>query len=195
MRNLKMKKNVKKYLITAKTQLIFSLVAFSITLVSFSTPSAKANEIKTLQLDKAKIPVELSQIPFHKIFNLSNSKNELNLKTNKYDLIIIDFWASWCTPCLESIPYYNSLIAKSKKKILFIPISIDSTEKMAVNFKKKLKNITVELFWDKDKVLKPYFSIEVLPYMFVYDTNLKFVKEYRGFDLDKKKATYENLFL
>lgn len=192
-----MKKIVQKYLTPRKAQVSFSRVAFALilALVSFSTSSTKANEIKTLKLDKAKIPIELSQIPLHKLFNLTNSKNQLDLKTNKYDLIIIDFWASWCTPCLESIPYYNSLIVKSKKKILFIPISIDSTEQMAVNFKKKLKNITVELFWDKEKILKPYFLIEVLPYMFVYDTNLKFVKEYRGFDLDQKKATYEKLFL
>ncbi|MCK9404589.1 MAG: TlpA family protein disulfide reductase [Chitinophagaceae bacterium] len=44
----------------------------------------------------------------------------------KGKLILIDFWASWCLPCREDIPYLKKIIQESPKdKIVFLSISID----------------------------------------------------------------------
>lgn len=176
--------------------LIFSFdwkaVAYTNTLSYATTASAVTNKI---QLEKAEVPASLLEVPWNKLLNLTNEKNKLSIKPQDYDLVIVDFWASWCMPCLSSLPYYESLVAKSKKKIKLIAISIDSNEKMALNFKSKLKNFNTDLYWDKDKVLRPYFTVEVLPYMFIYDKQLNYSSSQRGFDLEKKQKVYEGLFL
>lgn len=157
-----------------------------------TTTSPITNKIK---LEKAEVPASLQEIPWNKLVNLTDEKSKLSLKSQDYDLIVVDFWASWCMPCLQSLPYYESLITKSKKKIKLIAVSIDSTEKMALSFKSKLKDFKTELYWDKDKALKPYFSVEVLPYMFIYDKHLNYSNSQRGFDLEKKQKVYEGIFL
>ncbi|MEX2235280.1 MAG: TlpA disulfide reductase family protein [Cyclobacteriaceae bacterium] len=46
------------------------------------------------------------------------------------DAVYVDFWASWCGPCLSEMPYENQLISEFKgKQIKFILISIDKDAK------------------------------------------------------------------
>jgi thiol-disulfide isomerase/thioredoxin len=50
-------------------------------------------------------------------------KHILDQKNGK--ITILDFWASWCAPCLEEMPYWKKL-KKEFKTISFIGISLDS---------------------------------------------------------------------
>lgn len=48
------------------------------------------------------------------------------LEKNRGKLIYIDFWASWCKPCIDAIPYKNKLrIDYANKKVVFISIAFD----------------------------------------------------------------------
>jgi thiol-disulfide isomerase/thioredoxin len=52
----------------------------------------------------------------------------------KNTVILIDFWATWCGPCIESIPHLNSLIEKYKgKNVKFISITYEP-EKLVQKF-------------------------------------------------------------
>ncbi len=51
-------------------------------------------------------------------------------KSNKGKLIVLDFWASWCTPCIEEFPAFEKIKAKlAKKKVVFIGIGLDKDNK------------------------------------------------------------------
>ncbi|MBS0031035.1 TlpA family protein disulfide reductase [Chitinophaga sp. 22321] len=48
------------------------------------------------------------------------------IKNEKGNIILIDFWASWCVPCREEFPFLKTLSENYKgKKIKFIKISLD----------------------------------------------------------------------
>jgi len=49
------------------------------------------------------------------------------MRESKGDLLYIDFWASWCAPCLEQIPYSKKMEAVlNKKPVTFIYLSVDT---------------------------------------------------------------------
>lgn len=49
------------------------------------------------------------------------------LKSMNSELIYIDFWASWCIPCLEEMEFYPDLIESfTGKSVSFVFISLDS---------------------------------------------------------------------
>jgi len=98
--------------------------------------------------------------------NFINTNNEvINLNSFKNSLIIINFWATWCAPCIEEMPSLNRLqknTAFNNLKILPINVGRDSIEK-SKNFYKKLKIDNLEIYLDKDIELANKFLLRGLP--------------------------------
>lgn len=60
---------------------------------------------------------------------LSGAKTEITWPDSENETILIDFWATWCAPCIESIPHLNHLIDMYKRKnIRFISITYEPAE-------------------------------------------------------------------
>ena len=50
-----------------------------------------------------------------------------NLEELKDKVVVLDFWATWCEPCVENIPRYNDLVEKFKDKaVVFIAVTDES---------------------------------------------------------------------
>lgn len=62
-------------------------------------------------------------------FELSDTlSNFYSLKRFKGKYVLIDFWASWCVPCIKELPLLRNIYSVSDtKKIVFLSISIDKT--------------------------------------------------------------------
>lgn len=71
-----------------------------------------------------------------------NSQWLFNMKTDKSDtLYLINFWATWCKPCVEELPIFNQLDSVYKKqKIKIILVSTD----MRKDYDKKLPDFITQ---------------------------------------------------
>lgn len=91
------------------------------------------------------------------------------IKGNKY--VLIDFWASWCSPCRKEIPNLKALYAKYHDKGLQI-ISI-STDRKAADWEKALA--AEKLPWinyrDVDESISAIFKVNSIPAIFLVDGN------------------------
>ena len=96
---------------------------------------------------------------------LDYQNNQINLDDFKGNLILLNFWATWCAPCREEMPSLD-LLQKNKNldnlKIFPINIGQDNFEK-ASKFFKDLKIINLNLYFDNSITLAKDFSLRGVP--------------------------------
>ena len=140
-------------LLTLKFILIFIYLILPSSSYAIQQPN-----LKNLIIHKD--PIKLEKI------NFKNINNEtINLNEFENSLIIINFWATWCAPCIEEMPSLNRLQANPVfNNLQIIPINVgrDNVEK-SKNFYKKLKINNLEIYFDKDVELANKFLLRGLP--------------------------------
>jgi thiol-disulfide isomerase/thioredoxin len=70
--------------------------------------------------------------PFPNIIAKDIFNRDVNLDAHHGKVIIVDFWATWCGPCIPEIPYFKELYEKySRDQLEIIGISLDrDTDKL-----------------------------------------------------------------
>jgi thiol-disulfide isomerase/thioredoxin len=85
-------------------------------------------------------------------------------------VLIVNFWASWCTPCLEEFPSLNKLLAKYDNGDLQV-LGVNTDEKEQNRKIEKIKEkYTLEfpLVADKDGKLINDFLVTAIPLSIIY---------------------------
>ena len=121
----------------------------------FSSISQTNEDVPLNNIAINEIPTPISPIIFEDF-----SDNKINLKDYTGKLVIINFWATWCTPCKKEMPSLDKLYRDNKFKNLKI---------FAVNMEQPNKEKTEKFFTD--------LNIQKLKIFF--DSNLNFVKEFK----------------
>lgn len=102
--------------------------------------------------------------------------------------ILLDFWASWCNPCLKEIPHLKSLYGQYQDKgFEIVSISIDEKEE---DWKKKLEEVNLPWpnYLDREGIAALY-KVRVIPTMYLVDEQGVLIAEnLRGEELDGKLA-------
>ncbi|WP_257670481.1 TlpA family protein disulfide reductase [Parapedobacter tibetensis] len=85
------------------------------------------DSIKALQIGDT-IPEYLWQVPLQ-VVNHPEGKQTITLADYKHKLIIIDFWATWCVPCIKSIEKLDTLQKEFKEAVAVIPVTYEDADK------------------------------------------------------------------
>lgn len=118
-----------------------------------------------------------SALPYFYLPDTSN--NYIDSDKYKGQILLINFWATWCKLCIEDFPYENHIVEKfSGKPVKVLNIGIESNEESWKNMVKKhgLKsdNVLAQGSWN-DKLNKE-FDINALPHSTLVDWNGRVVQ-------------------
>lgn len=92
--------------------------------------------------------ISCNQRPVSKVITIDQKGlKEVTLPLDK-KIKVINFWATWCAPCVEELPYFEKLGAKYEDKLEVILISLDDAKKIKNTVQPFLKNNQI-----KSKVL------------------------------------------
>ena len=96
---------------------------------------------------------------------LDIKNNELNLNDYKGNLVILNFWATWCAPCKDEMPSLDLLSENTNLDNLKIfPINIGKdTYQKSLTFFQDLKIKNLEIFFDSPNTLAKKFKLRGLP--------------------------------
>ena len=123
-----------------------------------SSFSLEASEIKNLIIYEE--PKKYDNLSF-----LDDKNNELKLNSFKGNIILLNFWATWCAPCKEEMPSLDLLQENNELnnlKIFPINIGKDNLNK-ASSFFNNLKIRNLNLYFDNPETLAKKLSLRGIP--------------------------------
>jgi len=123
-----------------------------------SSFSLEASEIKNLIIYEE--PKKYNNLSF-----LDDKNNELKLNSFKGNIILLNFWATWCAPCKDEMPSLD-LLEENKElnnlKIFPINVGKDNLNK-ASSFFNNLKIRNLNLYFDNPQTLAKKLSLRGIP--------------------------------
>ncbi len=98
-------------------------------------------------------------------FALPDMSNKVvKLSDYKGRLVYLDFWATWCLPCLQEMKLKQMLKDKYADDIVFVSISIDKKFATMKNYLEKNKQYnSIFLFGGNDESIKENYNVKAIP--------------------------------
>ncbi len=110
---------------------------------------------------------------FHFNYLLNGKTVAATLEDYKNSLIILDFWATWCGPCIKATPKMEKLQSEFGKKLKIILVSNEKKERITAFLSQNPINLPIIL--DSEGVFNDYFKHASIPHYVILDKN-KIVK-------------------
>ncbi|MFD0793659.1 TlpA family protein disulfide reductase [Mucilaginibacter litoreus] len=104
-----------------------------------------------------------------KAFHLSDLKGKI---------VFMNFWATWCPPCIAEMPSINSLRKEFKGKVVFIMVDIDNDLGKSVEFMRD-RNYDLQVYRTTSSV-KGNLASKVIPSSFIINQHGQIVFHHKG---------------
>ena len=123
---------------------------------------SEVNHSKNIVVHKD--PIEIKELKFQD-FNL----NEIDLTGKKGNIMILNFWATWCAPCLKEMPSLEKL-SKEYPEILIYPINLEKpNQDKTKKFFTDLEISKLNIYFDPEFSLVKLFNMRGVPTSILID--------------------------
>ena len=109
------------------------------------------------------------------------SGNTIDLQQFRGQVVLLEFWASWCGSCWRSFPLLAQLQAQYRQQgLVILAVTVDEDIAVAREFatRKKLPFILLE---DHAGKVADRYDVEAMPHSVLIDANGTIIREFEGF--------------
>ena len=99
---------------------------------------------------------------------IDSAGNSFNFNSAKNKVIVLNFWATWCPPCIAEMPSFERLYQDYNDEVLFLFVSNETKEK--VNSFVNKNNYSFPLYASKG-AQPDIFNVSSIPRTFLIDKN------------------------
>ncbi|MBE9600332.1 TlpA disulfide reductase family protein [Pedobacter sp. MC2016-24] len=169
---------------------------------------AFTTKVKALEvLKNTQLKASLKKIMMHKpgpdlgkLMDLKGQAVTKEMMKNK--IVILDFWATWCVPCMQEMPYLQKVYDKYKDhpRVMFMVVNSGArnTIKDAIGWEAKNPQYTFPLYFNNDPDIGEKVGFTVIPTIAVLDQNglMQFrTIGFEGAELEHKLAAQIDVLL
>ncbi len=113
----------------------------------------------------------------------------VSLSDFKGKVVVLDFWATWCPPCVKEIPHFIELYEQYKDRgFAMVGISVDREGVSVVKSFARKYQINYPILMADGQVANAYGGITGIPTTFVIDSAGNIRHKYVGY---REKAVFE----
>lgn len=121
---------------------------------------------------------------------------QVKLSDFRGKLVFLNFWATWCAPCIEEMPEMDTLNQKFKdRKFQMMAVSVDNNWEVVKDFYNK-HNLEIPTYLDPGQQIRNSYKVRGYPETFILDRNgsvLKYIIGPQRWSDPKMMATIEAL--
>lgn len=101
----------------------------------------------------------------------SASGSNLRLSEYRGDVVMINFWATWCGPCRQEMPLLDDLYGRYQRVgFKLLGVNIDDDSKRALQMVEEL-GVSFPVLFDESKNVSRLYQVEAMPVTVLVDRN------------------------
>jgi len=123
----------------------------------------------------------------------TGAADSLSLDALRGQVVLVDFWASWCAPCRESFPWLSEIAQRyADSGLVLVAVNVDKKRADADAFLAKHR-AKLRVVYDPDGRIASAFALKGMPVSFLYDRKGTLRETHIGFKKGDTKKREESI--
>jgi peroxiredoxin len=111
----------------------------------------------------------------------SDSGRNVRLSELRGQVVLINFWASWCNPCRQELPLLNKIYVQYRAAgFMLLAVNLDDNRKDAEGMLKRL-DLRFPTLFDANKNVAKLYGVDTMPATLVIDRDGRVRYVHRGY--------------